>query len=76
MVETNMFSVSVSIDGIKETHESFRKVPNCFDNILKGIRMMQKSDVIKIVQVTTVVNKKNIEEAKELLTLLGAPFAR
>jgi len=68
--EAHMSTVSISIDGLRETHESFRKVPNCFDNILAGIRMMQESKVIKVVQVTTVVNKKNINELEEIYQLL------
>ena len=68
--EAKMSTVSVSIDGLKETHECFRKVPNSFEKILKGIRMMQESPVIKIVQVTTVVNKKNIDELEDLYNLL------
>ena len=27
MEETNFESISISLDGLKETHESFRKVP-------------------------------------------------
>ena len=70
MVETGMGSVSVSIDGLKETHEKFRKVPNCYEKILKGIRLMQKEPTIQIVQVTTCVNKKNIDELEDLYKLL------
>ena len=70
MVETNMFSVSVSIDGIKETHESFRKVPGSFDKILKGIKLMQESGAIPEIQVTTCVNKKNIGELEEIYQLM------
>ena len=70
MEKSKMATVSISIDGLKETHESFRKVPNSFEKILEGIRMMQESPVIKIVQVTTVVNKKNIHELEDLYKLL------
>ena len=70
MEETNMSTVSISIDGLEKTHESFRKVPNSFQKILEGIRLMQKSPVIKIVQVTTVVNKKNINELEDIYKLL------
>ena len=68
--EAKMSTVSVSIDGLKETHEKFRRVPNSFDKIIDGIKMMLKSDVIQIVQVTTVVNKRNIHELEELYQLL------
>ena len=66
MVETHMYSVSVSIDGLKETHEKFRKVPGSYEKILKGIELMQKEPSIKVVQVTTCVNKKNIDELDAL----------
>lgn len=68
--KAKMSTVSISIDGLRETHELFRKVPNCFDKILNAIRLMQQSDVIKIVQVTTVVNKKNIDQLEDLYQLL------
>ena len=70
MVETNMYSVSVSIDGLKETHEKFRKVPGSFDKILKGIELMHESNAIPVVQVTTCVNKKNIHELEEMHKLM------
>ena len=68
--KAKMSTVSISIDGLKETHEKFRKVPNCYEKILKGIDMMQKSPVINIVQVTTVTTKQNIHELEDLYQLL------
>jgi radical SAM protein with 4Fe4S-binding SPASM domain len=70
MAKTHMYSVSVSIDGLKETHESFRKVPNSYEKILNGLKLMLKTPSIKVVQVTTCVNKKNIEELEDLYQLL------
>ena len=70
MEKANMATVSISIDGLEKTHEEFRKVPNSFSKILRGIKMMQESPVIQIVQVTTVVNKKNIHELEDLYHLL------
>ena len=70
MVETNMYSVSVSIDGLKDTHEKFRRVPNSYKKIINGIKLMQKEPSIKIVQVTTCVNKKNIDELEEMYKML------
>lgn len=68
--KAGMSTISVSIDGLEKTHEEFRHVPNCYEKILKGIRLMQKSNIIQTVQVTTVVNKKNISELEELYQLL------
>ena len=60
MEETNMETISISLDGLKETHESFRKVPGCFNIIIDNIKKLQKVPTIKIVQVTTVANKKKV----------------
>ncbi len=70
MKKTNMETISISIDGLKETHESFRKVPNSFDKIIDGIKKMQKVPSIKIVQVTTVANKKNLKELEQIYELM------
>ena len=68
--KAKMSTVSISIDGLEKTHEAFRKVPNSYKRILKGIRLMQKSPIINVVQVTTVVNKHNIDELEDLYQLL------
>lgn len=70
MIETNMETISISLDGLKETHESFRKVPNSFDKIIGNIKKLQKVPSIKIVQVTTVANKKNIHELEDVYKLM------
>ena len=68
--ETEMDTISISLDGLKETHESFRGVPNSFDKIIKGIKKLQKVPTIRAVQVTTVVNKKNIHELEDIYKLM------
>lgn len=70
MNETNMETISISLDGLKDTHESFRKVPNCFDKIIENIKKLQQVPSIKIVQVTTVANKKNLHELEEVYKLM------
>ena len=70
MEKTNMESISISLDGLKETHESFRKVPNCYERILENIKKLQQVPCIKVVQVTTVANKKNLNELEKLYKLM------
>ena len=70
MNDTNMETISISLDGLKETHESFRKVPGSFDKIIENIKKLQKVPSIKIVQVTTVANKKNLNELEDLYNLM------
>lgn len=70
MEKTNMETISISLDGLKETHETFRKVPNCYEKILENIKKLQQVPCIKIVQVTTVANKKNLHELEDLYKLM------
>ena len=70
MAETHMDTISVSIDGVKETHESFRKVPGAFDKIIKGIKLMQKIPTIVDLQITTCVNKKNIDQLEDIYKII------
>ena len=70
LVKSKMSTISISIDGLKETHESFRKVPGSWDKIIKGIKLMLKEPSIKCVQVTTVANKKNMYELEELYKII------
>ena len=70
MEETNMKTVSISIDGPKDIHESFRKVPGGFDKLIKGIKLMQKCPTIVDLQVTTCVNKKNIDHLDEIYRII------
>ena len=70
MNQTNMETISISLDGLKETHESFRKVLGSFDKIIENIKKLQQVPSIKIVQVTTVANKKNLHELNELYNLM------
>lgn len=70
MEETNMKTVSISLDGPKEIHEKFRRVPNSFDKIVKGIKLMQKCPTIKTIQITTVCNKKNIQYLDDIYEIV------
>ena len=42
-----MSTISISIDGLRETHESFRKVPGSFEKIMKAIIKEKQSATIK-----------------------------
>ncbi len=68
--ETGMRSISISLDGLKATHESFRKVPGSFDKIMKAIDLLQEIGTLDHLQMTTVANKKNLMELEDIYKLL------
>ncbi len=68
--ECNVESISISLDGLKETHEKFRKVPGCYNIIIDNIKKILKTKACKLLQITTVANKKNLNELQEIYELL------
>lgn len=71
MKKTHMSTISISLDGLKLTHEKFRHVPGCFDKIITAIQKLKKEDFIEHIQVTFIVTKKNIIELPEVYRLLN-----
>ncbi len=70
MIDSGMKTISVSVDGLKEHHEWLRQVDGCFQSAIDGIRQLVDSKRFHCVQVTTVVNPRNLGELEELYRLL------
>lgn len=64
--EAKMETISISIDGLEETHDEFRGVSGSYRKIMNNIKRLKESDFVKHIQVTTVFNKDNINEIKLL----------
>ncbi len=67
--ETGMSTISVSIDGLEETHDSFRRTKGGFQKAVEGIRNLLKYD-FHAVQVTSVITKKSLGELDALFALM------
>ena len=68
--DSKISSISISLDGLKETHEKFRKVPGCYNIIIDNIKKILSSNVCELLQITTVANKKNLNELEDIYKLL------
>lgn len=64
-----MKTVSISIDGLKETHDWFRQTTGGYDKAMKAIKLLVNGN-FKNVMVTTVVHKRNINELDELYKIM------
>ena len=64
--ECGMGTVSISLDGMKETHDKFRQTPGGWEAAVRGINALIRRDAFRAVQVTTVVHKGSIRELDEL----------
>lgn len=70
MKSFGMKTISISLDGIEETHNSIRRLNNGFKKIQDGIWILKKANFLDEIQITTVVNHKNIIEIEALYALL------
>ncbi|MCQ4022513.1 MULTISPECIES: radical SAM/SPASM domain-containing protein [unclassified Ruminococcus] len=70
MKKSGMKTISISLDGLPETHNALRKLPDGFQRIKQAVSILKKADFLDEVQITTVVNHKNIDELEGLFSEL------
>ena len=68
--ECGMGTISVSLDGMKGSHDAFRRTPGGWDAAVRGINALIEQNAFQEIQVTTVIHKGNIEELDELYDYL------
>lgn len=68
--DAGMSTISVSIDGLEDTHDDFRGVLGSYKLIMKNMKLLKKANFLKIAQITTVVNKKNINQLEDLYDVM------
>lgn len=71
MKETHMSTITISLDGMKKTHEEFRHVSGSFDRIISAIEKLKKGNFVEHIQVTFIATKNNISELPEVYRLLS-----
>lgn len=64
LYETGMRTVSISVDGLKESHEWFRQAPRYAETI-QGVKNLL-AQPFEHVQITTVIHGRNIDEMEEM----------
>lgn len=70
LAEVGMDTISVSIDGLRETHDELRGLAGGFDRAMAGIQNLIDVEAFQAVQVTTVVNHGNISQLDELFDIM------
>ena len=64
-----MRTISVSIDGLEQTHDKFRRTPGGYVKAMQGIENLLEVGGWTAVQATTVVTHENISELDELFKI-------
>ncbi len=66
----NMETISISIDGLENTHDTFRGVPGSYKVIINNIKKLREANFVKRIQATTVFHKENINQLDELYNVM------
>lgn len=66
-----MKTVSVSIDGLRDTHDVFRGLKGAYDKAMAGVDALLDEDDIKHVQITTVLHHSNVHELDQLYNIMS-----
>ena len=67
--KATMETISISIDGLEETHNKFRGIDS-YQTIINNIKKLKEAKFVKHIQVTTVFHKDNINEMEELYNVM------
>ena len=70
LAESGMATVSVSIDGLHDTHDALRGMPGGYDRAMEGIQNLIEENAFQAIQVTSVFNHQNIRELDALFSVM------
>lgn len=70
LAEAGMGTISVSIDGLPDTHDRLRGMKHAYDLAMRGVQNLIDENAFKAIQITTVVNHENIKELDQLFEIM------
>ncbi len=71
MKKAGLKTITVSLDGLKDTHDRLRHLPGCFDHILKGLKLLKKENFLDHIQVTFTANRENVYELPDVYNIVS-----
>ena len=70
LADVGMGTISVSIDGLRDTHDALRGMAGGYDRAMAGIQNLIDVGAFKAIQVTTVVNHETIGQLDALFSIM------
>ncbi len=68
--KANMETISISINGLKKTHDAFIGIKGSYNIVINNIKNLKKAGYVKHLQVTTVFHKDNINQLNDLYNVM------
>jgi radical SAM protein with 4Fe4S-binding SPASM domain len=66
MRESEMKTITISIDGIGVVHDEFRSQVGSYDRAMRAVKMLAESDFVKELNITTTIHKKNVQFLEQM----------
>ena len=70
MKKAGMCTISISLDGLEESHDEFRQVKGSYKKIIENVKKLKSANFLNYLQITTVINKSNKDELPELYKVM------
>ena len=70
LADAGMRTISVSIDGLPQTHDKLRGMKRAYELAMRGIQNLIDENVFDSVQVTSVFNHENIKELDQMFEIM------
>ena len=71
MIASGMKTITISLDGLRETHDSLRHLPGSYDKIIAAVKKLRAANFLDHLQITFIANRRNVYEFKELYGILN-----
>ena len=68
LIESGISGVGISMDGLKESHDTFRRFDGAFEKVIDALKLLTQHDIQT--NVLTTVNKLSLNELDGLYSLL------
>ena len=70
MKASGMKTITISLDGLRETHDALRHLPGSYDKIITALKKLKAAAFTDHLQITFVANRRNVYEFEALYEII------
>lgn len=70
MKASGMKTITISLDGLQETHNNLRHIPDGFNRVIDALKMLKQANFLDCLQITFTANHKNVYEFPEIYRIM------
>ena len=72
MRSSGMKTITISLDGVKETHDSLRHIPDGYEKVITALTKLKKAGFLDELQITFTANHKNVYELPQIYDIVSS----